>query len=82
MKKIARLMNAFLETVYLEWADRESPAVGGETPRHVMTTQSGRTQVAALIDEMERNDFGKPSERCHGLRLQQAPRSRGALLTK
>ncbi|HQV47177.1 MAG TPA: hypothetical protein PL109_12125, partial [Nitrospira sp.] len=32
------LMNAFLETVYLEWADRESPAVGGETPRHVMTT--------------------------------------------
>lgn len=53
------LMNAFLETVYLEWADRESPAVGGETPRHVMTTQSGRTQVAALIDEMERNDFGR-----------------------
>ncbi|MEK6804351.1 MAG: hypothetical protein AABZ34_17075 [Nitrospirota bacterium] len=52
------LMNAFLETVYLEWADRESPAVGGETPRHVMTTQAGRTQVAALIDEMERNDFG------------------------
>ena len=53
------LMNAFLETVYLEWADRESPAVGGETPRHVMTAQSGRTQVAALIDEMERNDFGR-----------------------
>ena len=53
------LMNAFLETVYLEWADRESPAVGGETPRHVMTTQSGRSQVAALIDEMERNDFGR-----------------------
>jgi len=52
------LMNAFLETVYLEWADRESPAVGGETPRHVMTTQAGRTQVTALIDEMERNDFG------------------------
>ena len=24
-----------------------------------MTTQSGRTQVAALIDEMERNDFGR-----------------------
>ena len=52
------LMNAFLETVYLEWADRESPAFGGETPRHVMTTQTGRAQVAALIDEMERNDFG------------------------
>ena len=52
------LMNAFLETVYLEWADRESPVFGGETPRHVMTTQTGRAQVAALIDEMERNDFG------------------------
>ena len=52
------LMNAFLETVYLEWADRESPAFGGETPRHVMTTQTGRAEVAALIDEMERNDFG------------------------
>ncbi|MCS6289318.1 MAG: DUF2384 domain-containing protein [Nitrospira sp.] len=53
------LMNAFLETVYLEWADRESPALGGETPRHVMTSQAGRAQVAALIDEMERNDFGR-----------------------
>lgn len=52
------LVNAFLETVYLEWADRESPVLGGETPRHVMTTQAGRAQVAALIDEMERNDFG------------------------
>ncbi|MBP8154879.1 MAG: DUF2384 domain-containing protein [Nitrospira sp.] len=52
------LMNAFLETVYLEWADRESPVFGGETPRHVMTTQTGRAEVAALIDEMERNDFG------------------------
>ena len=53
------LMNAFLETVYLEWADRESPVFGGETPRHVMTTQTGRAEVAALIDEMERNDFGR-----------------------
>lgn len=52
------LVNAFLETVYLEWADRESPVLGGETPRHVVTTTAGRTQVAALIDEMERNDFG------------------------
>lgn len=53
------LMNVFLETVYLEWADRESPALGGETPRHVMASQTGRAQVAALIDDMERNDFGR-----------------------
>ncbi len=53
------VVKAFLETVYLEWADRESPALGGETPRHVVRSQAGRTQVAALIDEMERNDFGR-----------------------
>ena len=52
------LVNVFLEMVYLEWADRESPVLSGETPRHVMTTPAGRTQVAALIEEMERNDLG------------------------
>jgi hypothetical protein len=53
------LVNTFLEMVYLEWADRESPVLGGETPCHAMTTPAGRTQVAALIDEMERNDLGR-----------------------
>ena len=52
------LLNAFLETVYLEWADRESPALGGAMPRHVAKTPTGRTQVAGLIDQMERCDFG------------------------
>ena len=52
------LVSTFLETVYLEWADREAPTLGGDTPHHVMTTPSGRTQVAALIDEMERTDLG------------------------
>lgn len=52
------LLNSFLETVYLEWADRESPVLGGETPRHVVKTPAGRTQVAGLIDEMERCDIG------------------------
>ncbi len=52
------LINAFLETVYLEWADRESPVLGGETPRHVAKTPAGRTRVAALIDDMERYDIG------------------------
>ncbi len=52
------LVGTFLQTVYLEWADRETPTLGGETPHHVMTTPAGRTQVAALIDEMERTDLG------------------------
>ena len=52
------LVGAFLDTVYLEWADREAPTLGGETPRHHMATPAGRTQVAALIDEMERTDLG------------------------
>lgn len=52
------LLKAFLETVYLEWADRESPALGGETPRHVAKTPAGRDRVAALINDMERCDVG------------------------
>lgn len=52
------LLKTFLEIVYLEWADRESPALGGETPRHVARTMAGRDRVAGLIDEMERCDFG------------------------
>ncbi len=51
-------LKAFLETVYLEWADRESPALGGETPRHVARTAAGRDRVAGLIDDMERCDVG------------------------
>ena len=52
------LVKGFLETVYLEWADRESPALGGDTPRHTAKTPEGRDRVAALIDDMERCDFG------------------------
>ncbi|ULA58856.1 MAG: hypothetical protein LZF60_80250 [Nitrospira sp.] len=52
------LLRTFLETVYLEWADRESPALGGDTPRHVAKTPAGRDRVAGLIDDMERCDFG------------------------
>jgi hypothetical protein len=52
------LVGTFLDTIYLEWADRETPTLGGETPRHMMSTPAGRTQVAALIDEMERTDLG------------------------
>ncbi|MGD9725563.1 MAG: hypothetical protein AB7G68_11550 [Nitrospiraceae bacterium] len=52
------LLNDFLETTYLEWADRESPALGGETPRHVAASGAGREKVEAVIAGMEREDLG------------------------
>lgn len=52
------LLNSFLETVYLEWADQDSPALGSQTPRHAASSAAGRARVGALIDEMERYDPG------------------------
>ena len=52
------LVNGFLETLYLEWAERACPALGNHMPRHVATSAVGREQVAALIADMERDDPG------------------------
>ena len=52
------LLNGFLESVYLEWAERACPLLGSEMPRHVATSAVGREQVAALIRGMERDDPG------------------------
>ena len=52
------LLNGFLETVYLEWAERACPSLGNQMPRHVATSAAGREQVAALIADMERHDPG------------------------
>ncbi|WHZ21888.1 MAG: hypothetical protein OJF47_001000 [Nitrospira sp.] len=52
------LVGTFLDTVYLEWADRESPALGGRTPRHTATTLEGKERVEALIKEMEQTNLG------------------------
>jgi len=52
------LLNGFLETLYLEWAERACPSIGNQMPRHVATSATGREQVAALIDDMERHDPG------------------------
>lgn len=54
----AELLQAFLETAYLDWTDREAPVLGGKTPRHAATTKDGHEQVARLLDEMEQNDLG------------------------
>jgi hypothetical protein len=52
------LLNGFLETLYLGWAERACPSLGNHMPRHVATSATGREQVAALIADMERHDPG------------------------
>ncbi len=52
------LLKGFLETLYLEWAERACPSLGDGMPRHVATSAAGREQVAALIADMERHDPG------------------------
>ncbi len=59
------ILKAFLETVYLEWADRPSPSLNGQTPRHAAGDAEGRAKVASLIEALEREDLaarrtGKP----------------------
>ena len=59
------LLSAFLESVYMEWADRPSPSLNGQTPRHAMSSEGGHATVAALIGALEQEDFtarrtGKP----------------------
>ncbi len=59
------LLAAFLESVYMEWADRPSPSLNGQTPRHAMSSEGGRATVAALIGALEQEDLaarrtGKP----------------------
>ena len=51
-------LNGFLETLYLEWAERACPALGNQMPRHLVMAAAGREQVAALIADMERHDPG------------------------
>ena len=52
------LLNGFLETLYLGWAEQACPSLGNHMPRHVATSTAGREQVAALIADMERHDPG------------------------
>lgn len=51
-----RLLSAFFETAYLEWAERPCPALKGESPRHYVSTTNDQERVATLIDEIERED--------------------------
>lgn len=51
-----QLQTAFLETVYLDWADRPSPALRGQTPRHAAADPRERPKVEALIRQLEQDD--------------------------
>jgi hypothetical protein len=51
-------LSGFLETLYLEWAERACPALDNHMPRHAATSDAGRKQVSALIADMERQDPG------------------------
>ena len=51
------ILKSFLETVYLEWADRPSPSLNGKTPRHAAGEPEGRARVATLIETLEKEDL-------------------------
>ncbi|MEQ1561904.1 MAG: hypothetical protein ABL935_00755 [Nitrospiraceae bacterium] len=51
-------LSGFLETLYLEWAERNCPSLANHMPRQAATSEAGRKQVAALIADMERQDPG------------------------
>jgi hypothetical protein len=53
----SRLLGTFLETMYLEWADRPCPALDSLTPRHAAAMPPYRDRVERLIDDMERDDL-------------------------
>jgi len=54
-----RLLSSFLESIYLEWTDRPSPMLGGQTPRHAAASPKTSGQVADLIAQLERNDLAR-----------------------
>ncbi len=58
VKEENRLLSMFLENIYLEWAEQPSPALKGKTPRQYCRENHTTTEVAKLIDQMERNDLG------------------------
>lgn len=49
------LLTAFLESVYIDRADRPSPALEGKTPRHAAAVADTRQKVEGLINAVEQN---------------------------
>jgi hypothetical protein len=51
-----RVLRGLFESVFLDWAERPCPALGGRSPRQVAHSTADRPKVAAVIDELERHD--------------------------
>ena len=58
VKEEIKLLSTFSEKIYLDWAEHPSPALKGKTPRQYCREHHDTTEVAELIDQMERNDLG------------------------
>lgn len=54
-----RLLEHLLAPIYLEWAERPSPALGDQTPRHAAAIPTQREHIRALIDQLERDDVAR-----------------------
>jgi hypothetical protein len=52
------LLTAFLEAVYLEWANQPAPSLNGQIPRNVGASADRRADVRKLIDDMASHDVG------------------------
>ena len=54
-----QILASFLESVYLEWAEKSSPLLNGQSPRHYCAAQQDTKEVAVIIDHMEHHDLGR-----------------------
>lgn len=54
-----QLVRDFLESLYADWADTASLALGGQTPRHAAAVSEMRDRVTALIGDIEAHDLGR-----------------------
>ncbi len=52
-----KILKPFLESVYLEWAERPSPSLNDETPRHAVLKNGETERVAKLINQLEQSDL-------------------------
>ena len=54
-----QILASLLGTVYLEWAEKPSPLLKGQSPRQYCAAQQDTKDVAAIIDHMEQHDLGR-----------------------
>lgn len=56
----AEMLATVLRDLYQGWLDEPVPALGDRTPRATARSPQGRAQVAALLDDFERDSQGQP----------------------